>query len=148
MTEFKYNDGGRELSGFKGDAGDCVCRAISIAAELPYLEVYKKLSEGNANQRSSKHTKKGAKSARNGIYTGRKWFKEYMADLGFTWTPTMFIGSGCTTHLKSSELPSGRIICSVSKHWVSVIDGVINDTYNCSREETRCVYGYWVFTKL
>jgi len=26
---------------------------------------------------------------------------------------------------------------------VAVIDGVINDTYDCSREGTRCVYGYW-----
>jgi hypothetical protein len=25
------------------------------------------------------------------------------------------------------------------------VDGIINDTYDCSREGTRCVYGY--FTK-
>ena len=24
-----------------------------------------------------------------------------------------------------------------------VIDGVINDTFDCSRDETRCVYGYY-----
>jgi len=143
MTEFIFNDGGRELAGFKGYAGDCVCRAISIAANLPYMDVYAKLSDGNATQRRSKNTTKGARSARDGINTGRKWFKEYMISLGFTWTATMSIGSGCTTHLKSSELPSGRIICVVSKHFVAVIDGVINDTSDCSREETRCVYGYW-----
>ena len=26
-----YNDGGREAAGYKGDAGDCVARAIAIA---------------------------------------------------------------------------------------------------------------------
>ena len=40
MIDFKYNDGGRAEAGYKGDTGDCVTRAIAIAAELPYKEVY------------------------------------------------------------------------------------------------------------
>ena len=55
----------------------------------------------------------------------------------------MQIGSGCKVHLKAEELPKGRIIARVSKHYTTVIDGVLNDTYDCSRGETRCVYGYW-----
>jgi hypothetical protein len=51
----------------------------------------------------------------------------------------MQIGSGCTVHL----LPSGKLVVSVSKHLTAVIDGVIHDTHDCSRAETRCVYGYW-----
>jgi hypothetical protein len=47
-------------------------------------------------------------------------------------------------HLKESELPSGRIIVAVSKHLTAVINGEIHDTYDCSREGTRCVYGYYV----
>jgi hypothetical protein len=66
-----------------------------------------------------------------------------MKDLGFEWTPTMTIGSGCKVHLKADELPNGRIIANVSKHVVAVIDGVIYDTHDPSRNETRCVYGYW-----
>jgi hypothetical protein len=31
----------------------------------------------------------------------------------------------------------------VSRHAVAVIDGVIHDTYDCSRGGKRCVYGYW-----
>ncbi len=143
QTTFQFNDGGREAAGYKGKAGDCVCRAIAIAAHLPYQEVYDRLAEGNAMQRKSKHTPKRARSARNGINTTRKWFKDYMLELGFEWTPTMLIGSGCKVHLKADELPSGRLVCSVSNHQVAVIDGVINDTYDCSRDGTRCVYGYW-----
>ena len=66
-----------------------------------------------------------------------------MQELGFVWTPTMQSGSGCQVHLVAEELPSGRLICKVSKHLVAVIDGVIHDTYDCSRDEQRCVYGYW-----
>ena len=66
-----------------------------------------------------------------------------MTELGFVWTPTMQIGSGCQVHLTADELPSGRLVCNVSKHQVAVIDGVIYDTHDCSRKGTRCVYGYW-----
>jgi len=59
----------------------------------------------------------------------------------------MKIGSGCTVHLKKDELPKGRVIASLSKHLVAVIDGIIYDTYDCSQNGTRCVYGYYVLRK-
>ena len=55
----------------------------------------------------------------------------------------MGIGTGCKFHLKKEELPMGDIIVKLSKHISVVRDGIINDTYDCSRNETRCVYGYW-----
>jgi len=55
-----------------------------------------------------------------------------------------FIGQGCKVHLRKDELPQGKLIVRVSKHITSVIDGVINDTYDCSRGATRCVYGYYI----
>jgi len=133
---FEFNDGGRAAAGYKGDAGDCVCRAIAIAADLPYQDVYDRLAEGNASQ-------KKRRSARNGISVKHKWFKDYMRELGFRWTPTMQIGSGCQVHLKTEELPGGRIICNVSKHVCAVIEGTIHDTHDPSRDGSRCVYGYW-----
>ena len=142
--KFKYNDGGRKEAGRKGHTSDCVARAIAIASELPYQEVYDVLAQGNGTQRkSSCDKKKRSRTASNGINVRRKWFKDYMASIGFKWTPTMFIGSGCKVHLRSDELPKGKIIARVSKHYTTMIDGVINDTYDCSREGTRCVYGYW-----
>ena len=141
--KWEHNDGGRELAGFKGKTGDCVTRAIAIASGKSYKEIYEVMANGNLNQRKSKYYKKGTKTARAGISVRRKWFKDYMSSLGFKWTPTMFIGSGCKVHLKADELPSGNLICSVSKHYVAVVDGVIQDTYDCSRGGTRCVYGYW-----
>jgi len=140
---FVYNDGGRLSAGFTGSAGDCVTRSISIATGLPYLEIYDRIARQNENQRSSKRSRKMGRTARNGVYTSRKWFKDLMIELGFQWFPTMGIGTGCKVHLKADELPKGIIIASVSRHYVAVLDGIINDTFDPSRGGRRCVYGYW-----
>ena len=145
--EFNFNDGGRADAGYKGRTGDCVTRAVAIAAELPYKQVYDRLADGNATQRVTKRIKKSrarARTASKGINTSRKWFKDYMRSLGFKWVSTMGIGRGCKVHLKADELPKGRVIARVTRHYCAVIDGVINDTYDPSRGETRCVYGYWI----
>lgn len=144
-TQFVYNDGGRSAY-YKGKGGDCVTRAIAIVTGRDYKEVYDILAEGNSTQRKGKRegSKAGKRTALSGINTKRKWFQDYMKSLGFTWIPTMQIGQGCKTHLRSDELPKGRIIVSVSKHYTAMIDGVINDTYDPSRNGNRCVYGYWI----
>jgi hypothetical protein len=147
---FIQNDGGRAEAGFKGNAGDCVARAVAIASRRPYAEIYAALSKLAGAERKSH----GA-TARNGIHTSRKWFKDFMRSLGFTWTATMGIGTGCKVHLHDGELPSGRLVVAVSKHYTAVIDGVVHDTHNPQRTTMffehdqptrvarRCVYGYW-----
>lgn len=142
MIAYQFNDGGRQASGFKGRAGDCVARAIAIAADLPYQDVYARLAQETGAQPAGKRGKRAA-SARSGIHVKRQWFRNYMAELGFVWVPTMAIGSGCTVHLRAAELPAGRLIVSVSGHYTAVIDGVLHDTGDCSRGGQRCVYGYW-----
>jgi hypothetical protein len=137
---FNYNDGGRAAAGYSGKAGDCVCRAIAIATGKPYQEVYDAINELGSSERTGKR-KRGKSSARTGVYK-RTW-RGYMESLGWVWTPTMFIGQGCKVHLKEDELPMDSLVVMVSKHAVAVINGVINDTHNCSREGTRCVYGYF-----
>jgi hypothetical protein len=137
-----YNDGGRKAAGWKGDAGDCVVRAVAIATQQPYQTVYDRLSEGVRTQRKSKRSRVKS-SARNGVSTRRQWFTNYMEGLGWEWVATMGIGTGCKVHLRAEELPGGRLIVNVSRHLVAVIDGVIHDTFDPSREGTRCVYGYW-----
>jgi hypothetical protein len=165
---FVYDDGGRAAAGFKGSAGDCVCRAVAIASGKPYAEVYSALAKGMRTQRLTKRSKPKS-GARDGVSVRRKWFKDYMASLGFEWVPTMQIGSGCKVHLDPAELPSGRLVVAVSKHYTAVVDGVIRDTYDPRREthcvepdhgqplkpgqwrnpngvcsiRRRCVYGYW-----
>jgi len=134
---YQYNDGGRQAAGYKGEAQDCVVRAIAIAAEKSYQEVYDAINIASSQERIGKHKS----SARNGVY--RKTWEKFLTSLGWAWHPTMFIGQGCKVHLNANELPTGRIIARVSKHMVAVIDGVIQDIFDPSRNETRCVYGYW-----
>jgi len=148
MLGFQFNDGGRQAAGFKGGAGDCVVRAIAIAAQLPYLQVYEDLHAANAAYADLRNDKlarrlnaKGA-SPRNGNH--RNVFHDYIVGHGFDWVPTMQIGAGCQVHLLANELPSGRLIVKVSKHLTAVIDGVICDTHNPSRGGNRCVYGYYI----
>jgi len=140
--EFIYDDGGRAEAGFKGEVGDCVCRAISIAAQLPYRTVYDGLNEMAKREHKSKR-RRGRSSARNGVY--KATIKRYIEEaLGWEWTPTMQIGSGCQVHLRDGELPSeGPLIVNVSKHTVAVVDGRVHDTFDPTRDGTRCVYGYW-----
>ena len=145
---FQFNDGGRQAAGFKGGAGDCVVRAIAIAAELPYMQVYEDLRIANAayaEQRNDKLARRLAEkgsSPRNGNH--RNVFHDYILGHGFKWVPTMKIGAGCQVHLVASELPEGRLIVKVSKHLSAVIEGVIQDTHNPSRGGSRCVYGYYI----
>jgi hypothetical protein len=135
---WKHDDGGRAAAGYKGEAGDCGVRAIAIVTGRAYAEVY-----AQVNDICSKRVKT-AKRANEGARTGL-WPDTITAALGpeWEWVPTMSIGSGCSVHLRASELPNGRIIARVSKHYVAVIDGVIHDTHNAARNGKRCVYGYW-----
>lgn len=146
MTNFLRNDGGRAAAGFVGTAGDCVARAISIAAQRDYATVYAEMADlmGSLRKTKKRTAAAGRRSARNGVYTNSKAFDDYITKLGFRWVSCMQIGSGCKVHLKASELPKGRLIARVSRHLVAVIDGVINDTHDPSRDGTRCVYGYWI----
>ena len=139
-NHFKYNNGGRSDAGFKGTTGDCVVRAITIATGFTYSEIYSTMNLFVKDERLTKR-KRNKSASRTGVHKDQ--IKKFLNALNWTWIPTMFIGQGCKIHLKADELPSGILIVSLSKHVTCVIDGVINDTYDCSRNGTRCVYGYW-----
>lgn len=139
--DFKHNDGGREASGFKGTTGDCVTRAIAIATGKPYKEVYDALNLLAESERTGKRKKKVSNS-RTGVY--RVTYEKYLKSLGWKFVPTMHFGQGCTVHMRADELPSGTIICRLSKHLSTVIDGVAHDIYDPSRGGSRCVYGYFI----
>jgi hypothetical protein len=150
-ASFVYDDGGRAAAGFKGKAGDCVCRAIALATGIPYQQVYDELyarlreyaashHDGVAKRIARGRGRRGT-TPRNGV--NRKIYEPYLQELGWVWHSTMNIGAGCKVHLRAGELPSGKLIARVGHHLVAVIDGVIHDTYDCSRNGTRCVYGYF-----
>lgn len=133
-----YDDGGRSKY-FKGSTGDCVTRSISIATGMDYKEVYDLI---NKYAKEEQIDDLCVSNDRTGV--SRELADKILADLGWKWHACMIFGKGCTTHLKDGELPKkGTFIVSVSKHLTTVVDGVIYDTYDPSRNGTRCVYGYY-----
>ncbi len=137
--KFIYNDGKhgpdpRVLECYTSDR-DCVTRAIAIATGWPYDQIKSRI-----NYLADEVYFDGS-DARHGVH--KQLYKDFLTSLGWTWTPTMGIGTGCKVHLRDGELPMGRLIVSVSRHLVAVIDGVIHDRSDLSRDGTRCVYGYW-----
>lgn len=130
--QLNYSDGGRSKY-FKADnVRDCVVRSIAIVTGLDYKEVYDTIR------------KIIGESPRNGV--SNKSVRKIMDYFGGVWIPLSGIGTGCKAHLCAGEIPMDKkIICNISKHVVAVINGVIYDTYDCSRSGNRCVYGYWMF---
>ena len=71
-VDFVYNDGGRAAAGYKGRAGDCAVRAIAIATQKPYQEVYNGINAVALAER----TRRGRRSsARSGV--GRTTYERY-----------------------------------------------------------------------
>jgi hypothetical protein len=134
-----YDDGGRQEAGFKGSTGDCACRAIAIATGQAYRTVYDGLNSTSKSEKPRKGRRRS--SSRTGVT--RKTCAAYLAAEGWAWMPTMQIGSGCRVHMRRDELPPGKLIVRVSGHFAAVVDGVVYDTHDPSRDGSRCVYGYW-----
>jgi hypothetical protein len=143
VANWVQNDGGRAAAGFRGTTGDCVCRAIAIATDQPYQLVYDGLNAAAQRERPGAKRRHGRRShARTGVFKATAaYYIERV--LGWEWVACMKIGSGCTVHLKADELPPGRLICVLSRHYTAVINGVVHDTANPTRNGLRCVYGYW-----
>ena len=119
---FVFHDGGRAAAGYRCATGDCVTRSIAIATGKPYQEVYDALNRLGQTERITKRKKKRS-SSRTGVF--RATYQRYLESLGWRWTSTMSIGTGCRVHLRASELPQGPLLVKVSRHPTAVIDGVL-----------------------
>jgi hypothetical protein len=125
---YKFNDGGRANAGYKGNAGDCGARAMAIALNMDYEVAYKKLAEANKQCGF-------AKSARNGLL--KEVYESVLNAHGFVWhSAPKFVGRKA----RASDMPKGAVIARQAGHYVAVIDGVVNDTWDCTN---KMVYGYW-----
>ena len=125
---YVYNDGGRAAAGYKGKAGDCVARAITIATGGDYKTIYKKIAAANKDFGY-------AASARNGVH--KSVSGPLLKSLGFVWhAAPKFVGRKA----RCSDLPAGIVIAKQAHHLVAVINGVPHDTFDSTN---KMVYGYW-----
>jgi hypothetical protein len=125
---YQYNDGGRAAAGFKGNAGDCVVRALAIALNLNYKQLYKKLAKANGECGR-------ARSARNGV--SKEIYEVVLKQHGWRWFKApQFDGRKART----TDMRKGVVICKQANHLVAVIDCVAQDIFDSSN---RMVYGYY-----
>ena len=130
--KFVYDDGGRMRYFKAANVSDCVVRSLAIVTGMDYKQVYDE----------TRHLV--GYTPRNGVYP--KDVKKVMKHFGGKWVACMKVGEGYKVHLANDEIPmQARIVCNLRKHVVAVINGIIHDTYDSSRNGTRCVYGYWIF---
>jgi hypothetical protein len=152
------DDGGRRTSGIaraagrKNEVGDCVTRAIAIASGKPYREVHDALTlatlrhvyAGGDGGYWSKHDRRrgGVRAfdpdhgCSDGVYG------PYLKSLGWK-----YVSPKGQVRLRADELPRGRLIVSISRHLVAVIDHVIYDTHDCGGAGRVRVKGYWTAPK-
>ena len=128
MASFVYNDGGRSEAGFKTQT-DCGIRAVAIACDISYKDARGIL------KKAAKNGKQGNGQIANGIY--KEDLNTALETLGFKWSPAPKFEGRKAKHY---DLPKGKVIARMSKHFVAVIDNVIHDTWDSSE---KMVYGYW-----
>ncbi len=123
-----YDDGGREEAGFKSK-GDCGIRAISIACEISYNESRKLLKE------YAKRGKAQSGQISKGIY--KEDLEAALNSIGWVWhSAPKFEGRKA----RYNDLPKGRVIARMAKHYAAIIDGDLRDSWDSSH---KMVYGYW-----
>ena len=128
---FVFDDGGRVAAGFKGKTGDCGVRAMAIALELPYADVYRELAQANKDSGRKKSVRRGMM---------KEVYSKVLSKHGWEWcSAPKFDGRKA----RYSDLPNGRCIVSMAKHFAAVIDGELHDSWD---SRSKMVYGYWIKT--
>ena len=124
---YSYNDGGRAEAGLKTRT-DCGIRAMAIACEISYSDARARLKD------AASKGKQGSKAIARGIY--KEDLSAALAKLGWSWksSPNIFGRKARCRDL------TGTVIARQARHFVAVIDGIPQDTWDSSE---KMVYGYW-----
>ena len=145
MIPYRYSDGGRSGYFRASEVGDCVPRALAIATGQDYKVVYTALQKHQkafSAGRSRAAVRARGKSVRNGTAKGAS--DPYLEGLGWIWVSLLRPGQSWRVHVRADELPTeGRYVLVLSRHLTALVDGVIHDIYDPSRDGTRMVYGVW-----
>ena len=148
-----YQTGGREKYFRATNVGDCVTRAIANATGIDYKVIYSRLKELAKHESTKNHRGHKQSSVRDGVF--KETWKKYLKEIGWIHCSS-YKQDGTRMALTEQDFHNkGTFIVQLSKHLTCVKDGVILDTYNCSKKEyydrdgnlqintKRTVYGYW-----
>ena len=132
-NDFIKNDGGRSIyhrcDRKMDNAGDCVIRACAIALKMDYLDVKKQLF---------------ARAIENGFMpNSEQTYEPFLLEHGWIKNSPMKNSKNRKFQLGMMPVECDMIV-RMSKHLVAVVDGVVNDTWDC-RE--WCANSYFVKQK-
>lgn len=109
--------------------GDCVVRAYCLATGMDYLEARRELNRAN-KELKCRH------------YTAREFTPKFFNMKGFEKLsfPARAGYARMNGQRFAETYTKGRYILNMAHHLSCCIDGVINDTWDCSE---KCVYNAW-----
>lgn len=125
--DFIRTDGGRMDAGFKGDAGDCVTRALALAFNQGYRQTYRELTELSVEMSGGLD-----RSVRHGVYP--PVYHRYITERGWE----VYVCKP-KTYLNALASVSGNFIAVIPRHVAYVSDGVVMDTWDSRKSKrTKC----------
>lgn len=144
-----FDDGGQATSGMRSAnrVNNAEVRAIAIACQIPYAQVYKDLSVLTREWLSG--GRRIPNSAWDQTRKGRipkQIYEPYLMNMGWEWTSTVFHEGGKRTgylRIDNEELPAGRLIVKTRYSLSAVIDHVLHEVHNLNRAGPQTVYGYY-----
>jgi hypothetical protein len=125
--EYCFNDGGRAADyGRTRRGSDCVARSIAIASGQSYMATLIALCD---------------LAVEIGAMPNDKWlYEKYLEKIGFTKRGTPRDERNRKIRLCDWQFRNGRAVVNVSGHLTAVIDGVVQDTWDCRR---KCCNTIW-----
>ena len=118
MLGFVLDDGGRKAAGYKGNARDCVARALAIMTGEDYRAIYKELA-------AAQKEVTGKRSARNGISK-----KAYPKVFGKHGLRKVRLGRGVRPTYAQAHAEYGDCIVSTTKHVCALVNGKLRDAFD------------------
>ena len=125
MERWKFNNPHPQ----KKLVGDCVVRAYCLSTGMNYLEARRELN-------------KASKELKCRHYSSREFAAKFFTKKGFEKLsfPARAGYSRMNGQRFAETYTKGKYILNMAHHLSCCIDGVINDTWDCSE---KCVYNAW-----
>jgi hypothetical protein len=136
-------------SKLRPEIGHCVVRAITLASQLPYQKVYRDIAILCFCERPIKYAKLVRMPGKDVWKKGKDHFRpSYSKPNGGieerTSEPYLFHLGFRKIEAASRRFDdltkTGRLIVSIRKHWTCVIDGVLHDTHDCTKQHVKHYY--------
>jgi len=143
------DDGGRAAADYKGIAKDCVVRAISIATQQPYTQVYQdfmSLMRAAPYYMWHKKTKSDQlilnPSPRNGI--SHELMSKYLESRGFTYVALLPAMPLSLESINILNLPSSAVLFEINDNHLTVIrNHTLYDHANIQVLPNQKIAAYW-----